>query len=69
MSNSTLSPQGSSSLCSDEAVADRVAELAARANEGELTAEEQIEYESIVNAMDSISILRLKARRIMPGLD
>lgn len=50
-------------LRADEAIADRVAELADRANEGELTVEEQREYEAVVNAMDFISILKLKARQ------
>jgi hypothetical protein len=44
-------------------VEDRIAALAARANEGELTDAERTEYEAVVNAMDIVSILKLKARR------
>lgn len=44
-------------------VQERVAVLAARANEGVLTAEEYAEYEALVNAADLIAILKLKAQR------
>jgi hypothetical protein len=44
-------------------VEERVALLAARANEGLLTDDERSEYEAIVNAADFISILKLKAQR------
>lgn len=44
-------------------VQERINVLAERANEGILTANEQAEYETIVNAADFISILRLKAER------
>ncbi len=44
-------------------VQDRVAVLAARANEGALTVEERAEYEALVNAADLIAILKLKAQR------
>jgi hypothetical protein len=44
-------------------VQDRIDELAARANEGALNAEELAEYEALINASDFISILKLKARR------
>ena len=47
----------------DPAVEARVAELAARANEGTLDDDERAEYEAIINAADVISILKLKARR------
>jgi hypothetical protein len=44
-------------------VEERVALLAARANEGLLTDDERSEYEAIVNAADFIAILKLKAQR------
>ncbi len=44
-------------------VQERISVLAERANEGLLTDNEQAEYETIVNAADFISILRLKAER------
>ena len=43
----------------------RIGLLAERANEGILTPKEQAEYETIVNAADFISILRLKAARYL----
>lgn len=43
-------------------VQDRVDDLAARANEGLLSEEDQDEYEALVNAADFISILKLKAK-------
>lgn len=44
-------------------VEQRVNELAVRANEGLLTAEERSEYEARINAADFIDLLKLKARR------
>jgi hypothetical protein len=44
-------------------VQQRVAPLAIGANEGTLTADEQAEYEALVNAADLIAILKLKAQR------
>lgn len=41
----------------------RIGVLAERANNGSLTDDERLEYESLVNAADLISILKLKARR------
>jgi hypothetical protein len=43
-------------------VQERIDALAERANEGTLSANERSEYESLVNAADFISILKLKAR-------
>ena len=40
----------------------RIAELADKCNEGELTARERIEYEAYIRAIDFISILQAKAR-------
>jgi hypothetical protein len=44
-------------------VQERVAALAAGANEGSLTSDEHAEYESLVNAADLIAIIKLKAQR------
>jgi hypothetical protein len=40
----------------------RIAVLAERANEGELSPEERSEYESYVDAADLLAIFKLKAR-------
>lgn len=50
-------------LRTDPAVRARVDELAGRANEGLLDAEERADYEAILDAADFIAILKLKARR------
>jgi hypothetical protein len=47
----------------DPQVLARIEVLGERANEGQLTADERSEYEALINAADSISILRLKAQR------
>ena len=44
----------------------RVDYLAARANTGELTPEEDAEYEALIDAADLITILKLKAKRHLP---
>jgi len=44
---------------------ERVAELAEKCNEGELTAKERSEYAAYVKAGDIISILQSKARRFL----
>ena len=41
----------------------RISVLAERANDGVLSEEERAEYESLINAADLISILKLKAER------
>jgi len=46
----------------DPKVQDRVNTLGARANDGTLTADENAEYEALINAADFISILKLKAK-------
>lgn len=46
-------------------VQDRVDWLAARTNEGMLTDDERGEYETLVNAVDLISILKAKARLVL----
>jgi len=45
------------------AVQQRVSALAERANEGVLTEDERIDYETLINAADFIAILKLKAQR------
>ena len=47
----------------DPDVQARVAVLAGRANEGELTPEERDEYLSYIEAADLLAIFKLKARR------
>jgi hypothetical protein len=49
----------------DLPVQERINSLAERANEGSLTDEEHGEYEALINAADFISILKLKARRLL----
>jgi hypothetical protein len=43
----------------------RIAELADKCNEGELTPAERIEYEAYVRAIDLVTILQSKARRLI----
>jgi hypothetical protein len=43
----------------------RIAELAEKCNEGQLTPAEREEYEAYVRAIDLISILQSKARRLL----
>ena len=52
-------------LAVDPMVQTRVDELAERANEGLLTAEERSEYEAYINADDFIAIFKLKATRLL----
>jgi hypothetical protein len=47
----------------DPPVQARIEMLADRANEGELSTADQVEYEALINATDFIAILKLKARR------
>ena len=49
-------------LHADSVTQDRLAQLAAKANEGELTSEESDEYRAYVDAIDMIGILQAKAR-------
>jgi hypothetical protein len=44
-------------------VQERMDALAERANEGTLSDDERLEYETLINAADFISILKLKARQ------
>lgn len=43
----------------------RIAALAEKCNEGELTPQERREYEGYVRAIDFISILQAKARKVL----
>ena len=49
----------------DPATQGRVDELAVRANEGILTADERLEYEEYVESIDFIGILKAKARQVL----
>jgi hypothetical protein len=46
-----------------EQIQTRIDQLAAEANEGTLDAHGRSEYESLINASDFVSILKLKARQ------
>ena len=45
----------------------RITQLAAKANEGELSPEERAEYEDYVEAVDLIGILKAKAGALLAG--
>lgn len=49
----------------DAATQARVAELAEKCNEGQLSAAEREEYEAYVQAIDLIAVLQAKARRLL----
>ena len=51
----------------DSAIQARIDELASKANEGSLSAEERAEYEEYVEAVDLIAILRSKAGAMLAG--
>jgi hypothetical protein len=55
------------SLRANPRLQERLDELADKANEGELSEDERSQYEAYVEAIDVISILQAKARRIMAG--
>lgn len=46
----------------DPALQLRVDELAAKANEGQLTAEESAEYAEVIEAADMVAVFKAKAR-------
>jgi hypothetical protein len=52
-------------LRADEATQARLEELAGKCSEGRLSSEEREEYESYVEAIDVVSILQAKARRML----
>jgi hypothetical protein len=45
-------------------VQEKLSEFAERANEGSLTEDEKVTYESLINAADFIAILKVKAQRL-----
>jgi len=47
----------------DDALQDRIAQLADKANEGELTDEERAEYEGYAQANRFVAVLQARARR------
>lgn len=49
----------------DQQTQAHIDELAEKANEGELTDAERSEYESCVEAIDLVAILKAKARRVL----
>jgi hypothetical protein len=49
----------------DDALQERIEELAGKANEGELTDAERAEYEGYIHANDFIATLQAKARRLL----
>jgi hypothetical protein len=52
-------------LPTDPEIAKRVEQLAAKANEGRLSADERAEYEDYVDAVDLIAILQSQARKAL----
>jgi hypothetical protein len=49
----------------DDALQERIEELARKANEGELTDEERAEYQGYAQANKFIAVLQAKARRLL----
>lgn len=45
----------------------RIDYLAQRANDGELTPDEDAEYEALIDGAELITILKLKAKRLLAG--
>lgn len=52
-------------LRADPEIEARIEELAAKANEGQLSREERAEYEDYIEAVDLIGILQARARAIL----
>lgn len=62
----SLSPELATALAQsnpDPEFQQRLDALAAKANEGQLSADEREEYESYVEAMDLVALMRIKAGR------
>ena len=60
-----LSPEQVSQIAdyhADQALQDRIVELADKANEGDLSADEQAEYEGYVHANRFVAVLQAQAR-------
>jgi hypothetical protein len=53
------------SLRADEELLSHIEQLRGKANQGTMTAEEEAEYREFVEAVDVISILQAKARRVL----
>ncbi len=51
----------------DPALQSRLDDLAGKANEGKLTADEQREYEEYVEGIDIVGVLKAKARLSLSG--
>ncbi len=51
-------------LQADPTLQSRIDELAEKCNEGQLTTEEEAEYDAYVRAMDVLAILQAKARSV-----
>ena len=67
----TLTPTAARALVKFRAGPDvqaRIAELAEKCNEGQLTPKERAEYEAYVRAGDLVAILQSKARRYLKSL-
>ncbi len=62
---SSEAARGIVDLSVDEKLQAKLDELADKSTEGQLTDTERAEYETYVRAIDFISILQLKARRIL----
>jgi hypothetical protein len=52
-------------LCANPQTQARLDELAAKANEGQLTPAEDAEYKQSIDAIDMLSILQAKARKYL----
>ena len=52
-------------LRADESLQERIHELGKKSTEGELTAEERDEYETVVQYTNFVSILQSKARKLL----
>lgn len=52
-------------LRADEQTQARIDELASKCNEGLLTEDERAEYEAYVSAINFVSVLQAKARRVL----
>ena len=55
-------------LRADDELLSRIEILRGKANQGTMTAEEEAEYREFVEAVDVISILQSKARRVLSKL-
>ena len=53
------------SLRADEELLSHIEQLRGKANQGTMTAEEEAEYREFVEAVDVISVLQAKARRVL----